>query len=154
MMMVFGNMGDDSGTGVAFTRDPATGNNELYGEFLVNAQGEDVVAGIRTPQKIAQLEQEMPEVYRQVEEIGRRLEQHYRDMQDLEVTVERGKLYLLQTRTRKRTAAAAVRIAGDMGGGGLIDDVEAGCPRAAARLVPPLSPINHPPTCAPPPSSV
>ena len=98
VMMVFGNMGDNSGTGVAFTRNPATGENKLYGEFLVNAQGEDVVAGIRTPQKIAQLEQEMPEVYRQFEEIGKRLEKHYRDMQDMEFTVEKGKLYMLQTR--------------------------------------------------------
>jgi pyruvate,orthophosphate dikinase len=114
VMMVFGNMGDDSGTGVAFTRDPSTGEKKLYGEFLVNAQGEDVVAGIRTPQKIAQLEQEMPEVYRQFEEIGQRLERHYRDMQDMEFTVERGKLYMLQTRSGKRTAAAAVKVAVDM----------------------------------------
>ncbi len=114
VMMVFGNMGDDSGTGVAFTRDPSTGEKKLYGEFLVNAQGEDVVAGIRTPQKIAQLEQEMPEVYRQFEEIGQRLERHYRDMQDMEFTVERSKLYMLQTRSGKRTAAAAVKVAVDM----------------------------------------
>src|SRR5256714_2014436 len=125
MMMVFGNMGDDSGTGVAFTRDPATGEDSLYGEFLVNAQGEDVVAGIRTPQKIAQLEQEMPEVYRQFDEIGRKLEKHYRDMQDLEFTVERGKLYMLQTRSAKRTAAAAVKAAVDMVSEGLITKQEA-----------------------------
>jgi pyruvate,orthophosphate dikinase len=125
VMMVFGNMGDDSGTGVAFTRDPSTGEKKLYGEFLVNAQGEDVVAGIRTPQKIAQLEQEMPEVYRQFEEIGQRLERHYRDMQDMEFTVERGKLYMLQTRSGKRTAAAAVKVAVDMVEEGLISKEEA-----------------------------
>ena len=123
--MVFGNMGEDSGTGVAFTRNPATGENKLYGEFLVNAQGEDVVAGIRTPQKIDQLEQEMPEVYKQFDEIGKRLENHYRDMQDLEFTVERGKLYMLQTRSAKRTAAAAVKAAVDMVGEGLITKEEA-----------------------------
>ncbi|HEX8597237.1 MAG TPA: pyruvate, phosphate dikinase [Chloroflexia bacterium] len=125
MTMVFGNMGDDSGTGVAFTRNPATGESKLYGEFLVNAQGEDVVAGIRTPQKIAQLEQDMPEVYRQFLEIGQRLEQHYRDMQDMEFTIERGKLYMLQTRSGKRTAAAAVKIAVDMVSEGLISRDEA-----------------------------
>jgi pyruvate,orthophosphate dikinase len=125
VMMVFGNMGDDSGTGVAFTRDPSTGEKKLYGEFLVNAQGEDVVAGIRTPQKIAQLAQEMPEVYRQFEEIGQRLERHYRDMQDMEFTVERGKLYMLQTRSGKRTAAAAVKVAVDMVQEGLISKEEA-----------------------------
>ncbi|HKP53305.1 MAG TPA: pyruvate, phosphate dikinase [Chloroflexia bacterium] len=125
VMMVFGNMGDDSGTGVAFTRDPSTGEKKLYGEFLVNAQGEDVVAGIRTPQKIAQLEQEMPEVYRQFEEIGQRLERHYRDMQDMEFTVERGKLYMLQTRSGKRTAAAAFKVAFDMVQEALISKEEA-----------------------------
>ncbi|MDQ5825698.1 MAG: pyruvate, phosphate dikinase [Chloroflexota bacterium] len=125
VMMVFGNMGEDSGTGVAFTRNPSTGESKLYGEFLVNAQGEDVVAGIRTPQKIAQLEQDMPEVYNQFLEIGQRLEQHYRDMQDLEFTIERGKLYMLQTRSGKRTAAAAVKIAVDMVSEGLISREEA-----------------------------
>ncbi|HEY0069715.1 MAG TPA: pyruvate, phosphate dikinase [Chloroflexia bacterium] len=125
VMMVFGNMGNDSGTGVAFTRNPSTGESKLYGEFLVNAQGEDVVAGIRTPQKIAQLEQEMPEVYNQFLEIGQRLEKHYRDMQDLEFTVERGKLYMLQTRSGKRTAAAAVKVAVDMVNEGLISREEA-----------------------------
>ncbi len=125
VMMVFGNMGDDLGTGVAFTRDPATGEGKLYGEFLVNAQGEDVVAGIRTPQKIAQLEDEMPDVYKQFQEIGRRLETHYRDMQDLEFTVEKGKLYMLQTRSGKRTAAAAVKVAVDMVNEGLINKQEA-----------------------------
>ena len=126
VMMVFGNMGDDSGTGVAFTRDPATGEEKLYGEFLVNAQGEDVVAGIRTPQKIAQLEQEMPDVYKPVR--GDRpsaWSTHYRDMQDLEFTVEKGKLYMLQTRSAKRTAAAAVKIAVDMVNEGLISKEEA-----------------------------
>jgi pyruvate,orthophosphate dikinase len=112
--MVFGNMGDDSGTGVAFTRDPNTGAKELYGEYLVNAQGEDVVAGIRTPSKIAQMKGEMPKVYAQFEKIAQRLEKHYRDVQDLEFTIERTKLYMLQTRSAKRTARAAVRIATDM----------------------------------------
>ncbi|MEO8285557.1 MAG: pyruvate, phosphate dikinase [Chloroflexota bacterium] len=121
VMMVFGNMGEDSGTGVAFTRNPSTGENNLYGEFLVNAQGEDVVAGIRTPQKIAQLEQDMPDLYRQFHEIGRTLETHNFDMQDMEFTIEKGKLYMLQTRSGKRTAAAAVKIAIDMVSEGLID---------------------------------
>ncbi|MBN2072754.1 MAG: pyruvate, phosphate dikinase [Actinobacteria bacterium] len=119
--MVFGNMGQDSGTGVAFTRDPATGKNELYGEYLVNAQGEDVVAGIRTPLPISKLEEDMPENYRELQDIRARLEQHYRDMQDLEFTVQEGKLYMLQTRTGKRTAAAALQIAVDMVDEGLID---------------------------------
>jgi pyruvate,orthophosphate dikinase len=112
--MVFGNMGDDSGTGVAFTRDPNTGAKELYGEYLVNAQGEDVVAGVRTPSKIAQMKQEMPKVYAQFEKIAQRLEKHYRDVQDMEFTIERAKLYMLQTRSAKRTARAAVKIAIDM----------------------------------------
>ncbi|MBC7243518.1 MAG: pyruvate, phosphate dikinase, partial [Anaerolineae bacterium] len=123
--MVFGNMGDDSGTGVAFTRDPATGEKVLYGEYLQNAQGEDVVAGIRTPKKIAQLAQDMPEVYQQFVQVAERLEKHYRDMQDLEFTVERGKLWMLQTRSGKRTAAAAVKIAVDMVKEGLITKEEA-----------------------------
>ena len=96
--MVFGNMGDDSGTGVAFTRNPATGEKEIYGEYLVNAQGEDVVAGIRTPKPIATLKDEMPEIYQQFAEICQRLEDHYRDLQDIEFTIEKGKLYILQTR--------------------------------------------------------
>ena len=125
VMMVFGTMGNDSGTGVAFTRNPSTGDEHLYGEFLVNAQGEDVVAGIRTPQTISQLQDEMPEVYSQFDEIGRRLERHYRDMQDMEFTIERGKLYMLQTRSGKRTAAAAVKIAVDMVSEGLISKEEA-----------------------------
>jgi pyruvate,orthophosphate dikinase len=119
--MVFGNMGDDSGTGVAFTRDPNTGEDVLFGEYLTNAQGEDVVAGTRTPEKIADLERTQPEIYRQFRDIARRLEQHYRDMQDIEFTVERGKLYMLQTRSAKRSAEAAVRIAIDMVKEGLID---------------------------------
>src|SRR6476660_605070 len=125
VMMVFGNMGDDSGTGVAFTRNPATGDDRLFGEFLVNAQGEDVVAGIRTPQKIDQLEQEMPEVYQQFQEIGNRLEKHYRDMQDLEFTVEKGKLYMLQTRSGKRSAQAGIKVLVDMVNEGLISEQEA-----------------------------
>jgi len=112
--MVFGNMGNTSGTGVAFTRNPSTGEKKLYGEYLINAQGEDVVAGIRTPQPIAQLEQDMPEVYAQFVEIADKLEKHYKDMQDMEYTIENGKLYMLQTRNGKRTAAAALKIAVDL----------------------------------------
>ena len=123
--MVFGNMGEDSGTGVAFTRDPNTGEKILYGEYLTNAQGEDVVAGVRTPAKISQMRDEMPEVYAQFEEIAQRLERHYRDMQDLEFTIERGTLYMLQTRSGKRTAPAAVKIAVDMAGEKLITRDEA-----------------------------
>jgi pyruvate,orthophosphate dikinase len=118
--MVFGNMGDDSGTGVAFTRDPSTGERKFYGEFLVNAQGEDVVAGIRTPLHIDEMAQRLPGAYSGLLAVQERLERHYCDMQDLEFTVERGKLFLLQTRTGKRTAAAAVRIARDMVDEGLI----------------------------------
>jgi len=112
--MAFGNMGDDSGTGVAFTRDPNTGERVLYGEYLLNAQGEDVVAGIRTPNKITTMKDQLPEVYAQFEKIANRLERHYKDAQDLEFTIERGKLYMLQTRSAKRTARAAVKIATDM----------------------------------------
>ena len=112
--MVFGNMGNTSGTGVAFTRDPSTGEKKLYGEYLINAQGEDVVAGIRTPQKIETLQQVMPDVYEQFVNIAHTLENHYRDMQDMEYTIERGKLYMLQTRNGKRTAAAALKIAVDL----------------------------------------
>jgi pyruvate,orthophosphate dikinase len=121
MEMVFGNMGDDSGTGVAFTRDPNTGERVLFGEYLTNAQGEDVVAGIRTPEKISDLARLAPKVYAQFEEIAARLERHYRDVQDLEFTVERGKLFMLQTRNAKRTAEAAVKIACDLVEEGLID---------------------------------
>jgi pyruvate, orthophosphate dikinase len=123
--MVFGNMGDDSGTGVAFTRDPSTGKREIYGEFLPNAQGEDVVAGIRTPISISKMREVWPEVYRQFEEIADRLEKTYKDVQDLEFTVERGKLYMLQTRNAKRTGKAAVVTAVEMVGEGLIDKAEA-----------------------------
>jgi len=123
--MVFGNMGDDSGTGVAFTRDPNTGTKELYGEYLTNAQGEDVVAGIRTPSKIAQMKKDLPAAYAEFEKIAKRLEKHYRDAQDLEFTIERGKLYMLQTRSAKRTAAAAIKIATDMVKEGLITKDEA-----------------------------
>src|SRR5579863_4680497 len=123
--MVFGNMGNDSGTGVAFTRNPNTGEKQLYGEYLLNAQGEDVVAGIRTPSKIDRLQQDLPHVYEQFQEIAQRLEQHYLDMQDLEFTVEKGRLYMLQTRSGKRNAQAAVKIAVDMVAEGLISEQEA-----------------------------
>ncbi|MDQ2934585.1 MAG: pyruvate, phosphate dikinase [Chloroflexota bacterium] len=123
--MVFGNMGSDSGTGVAFTRDPNTGEKTLFGEYLTNAQGEDVVAGIRTPAKISQMRDELPEVYAQFEAIAERLERHYRDAQDLEFTIERGTLYMLQTRSAKRTAPAAVKIAVDMANEGLLSREEA-----------------------------
>ncbi|HKC64076.1 MAG TPA: pyruvate, phosphate dikinase, partial [Pyrinomonadaceae bacterium] len=120
-VMVFGNMGATSGTGVAFTRNPSTGQKALYGEYLLNAQGEDVVAGIRTPNPISQMREELPEVYDQFASIAQLLERHYRDMQDVEFTIERGHLWMLQTRTAKRTGAAAVRIAVDMYHEGLID---------------------------------
>ncbi|MBQ7904011.1 MAG: pyruvate, phosphate dikinase [Oscillospiraceae bacterium] len=123
--MVFGNMGDDCGTGVAFTRNPSTGENKLYGEFLMNAQGEDVVAGIRTPQTIDQLAQVMPDAYNQILEIAKTLEKHNQDMQDLEFTIEKGKLYMLQTRNGKRTAQAAIKIAVDMVDQGLCSIEEA-----------------------------
>ena len=119
--MVFGNMGNDSGTGVAFTRNPSTGENKLYGEYLINAQGEDVVAGVRTPQPIATLREEMPDVYKRFVETSELLEQHYEDMQDIEFTVERGELYILQTRNGKRTAQAAIRIAVEMAEADFID---------------------------------
>ena len=123
--MVFGNMGDNSGTGVAFTRDPATGENKLLGEYLINAQGEDVVAGIRTPQKIATLENIMPDIYKQFVETADKLEKHYRDMQDIEFTIEKGKLFLLQTRNGKRTAKSAINVAVDLVNEGLITKEEA-----------------------------
>ncbi len=123
--MVFGNLGDTSGTGVGFTRNPATGEDHFYGEYLTNAQGEDVVAGVRTPRAISELEREMPAVYAQLREITSRLERHYRDIQDFEFTIEEGTLYLLQTRTGKRTAQAAVRIAVEMAAEGLISRDEA-----------------------------
>ena len=123
--MVFGNMGGDSGTGVAFTRNPATGEKKLYGEFLMNAQGEDVVAGIRTPEPISALEQRAPDVYRQFADIADRMEHHYKDVQDLEFTIERGRLYMLQTRSAKRTGPAWVKTSVDMVQEGLIDRDEA-----------------------------
>ena len=123
--MVFGNSGNNSGTGVAFTRNPATGEKALFGEYLINAQGEDVVAGIRTPSPIAHLKDQMPEVYDQFVEIATRLENHYKDMQDMEFTIEDGKLYMLQTRNGKRTAAAALKIAVDLVDEGMIDEEEA-----------------------------
>src|SRR5690242_10617605 len=138
--MVFGNMGDDSGTGVAFTRNPSTGERTFYGEFLVNAQGEDVVAGIRTPLSIDEMATRLPNAYKELLATQDRLERHYCDMQDIEFTVERGSLYLLQTRTGKRTATAAVRVAIDMVDEGLID------PRTAVLRVPPdqLGQLLHP----------
>ena len=124
-MMAFGNMGDTSGTGVAFTRDPATGEKKLMGEFLMNAQGEDVVAGVRTPQHIDQLKEVMPDVYNEFVEICHKLEDHYRDMQDMEFTIEDRKLYMLQTRNGKRTAFAALKIACDLVDEGMIDEAKA-----------------------------
>ena len=123
--MVFGNLNDKSGTGVAFTRNPATGEKTLFGEYLINAQGEDVVAGIRTPSKISKLQEDMPQVYEQFVDIATRLENHYRDMQDMEFTIENGKLYMLQTRNGKRTATAALKIACDLVDEGMISREEA-----------------------------
>ena len=138
--MVFGNLGDDSGTGVAFTRNPSTGERRFYGEFLVNAQGEDVVAGIRTPLSIDEMARLLPEAYKELRTTEERLERHFRDMQDIEFTVERGRLFLLQTRTGKRTAAAALRIATDMVDEGLID-----LPTAVQRVAPEqLDQLLHP----------
>jgi pyruvate,orthophosphate dikinase len=134
--MVFGNMGDTSGTGVAFTRDPNTGENVFYGDYLINAQGEDVVAGIRTPEHIDQLAKEMPKVYEQLSKIRGTLEKHYKEMQDIEFTVQEGTLYMLQTRTGKRTGTAAVRIAVEMVKEGLIDET------TAVKRVAPDS-LNH-----------
>jgi pyruvate, orthophosphate dikinase len=140
VQMVFGNQGDDSGTGVAFTRDPSTGEQGLWGEFLTNAQGEDVVAGIRTPQPIAEMKERLPEAFEQLVETMRRLEEHYREMQDIEFTVEEGRLYLLQTRSGKRTAQAALKIAVDMVEEGLISQEE-----AVARIDPKqLDQLLHP----------
>ena len=124
-MMAFGNMGDDCGTGVAFTRDPATGENGLFGEFLTNAQGEDVVAGVRTPMHISEMEEKFPEAFKQFKEVCKTLETHYRDMQDMEFTVEHGKLYMLQTRNGKRTAKAALKIACDLVDEGMRTEEEA-----------------------------
>ena len=123
--MAFGNSGDRSGTGVAFTRDPATGAKKLMGEYLINAQGEDVVAGVRTPSPISHLKDQMPEVYDQFVEIATRLENYFRDMQDMEFTIEDGHLYMLQTRNGKRTAQAALQIACDLVDEGMITEQEA-----------------------------
>ncbi|NCC35954.1 MAG: pyruvate, phosphate dikinase, partial [Chloroflexia bacterium] len=123
--MVFGNMGNDSATGVAFTRNPSTGDSAIFGEYLVNAQGEDVVAGVRTPQPISRLQETMPEVYAEFATIAKQLEQHYHDVQDVEFTIERGKLWMLQTRAGKRTGAAAVKIAVDLAHEGVIDKATA-----------------------------
>lgn len=123
--MVFGNMGETSGTGVAFTRNPATGENKLFGEFLMNAQGEDVVAGIRTPQNISTLADVMPAVFDEFVKITHILEGHYKDMQDIEFTIENERLYILQTRNGKRTAAAAINVAVDLVEAGIIDEKEA-----------------------------
>jgi pyruvate, orthophosphate dikinase len=142
--MVFGNMGDTSATGVGFTRDPSTGAKVFYGEYLTNAQGEDVVAGIRTPHPIADLEKEMPEVYKQLREITSRLERHYRDIQDFEFTVQEGKLFMLQTRTGKRTAHAAVKISVDMVQEGLITKEEAVLRVEPASLDQLLHPVIDP----------
>ena len=118
-------MGDDCGTGVAFTRDPATGENGLFGEFLTNAQGEDVVAGVRTPMHISEMEEKFPEAFKQFKDVCKTLETHYRDMQDMEFTVEHGKLYMLQTRNGKRTAKAALKIACDLVDEGMRTEEEA-----------------------------
>ncbi|HBQ46359.1 MAG TPA: pyruvate, phosphate dikinase, partial [Ruminococcaceae bacterium] len=123
--MVFGNSGDKSGTGVAFTRNPATGEKKLFGEYLINAQGEDVVSGVRTPQPIHQLKQDLPQVYEQFAKVASTLENHYKDMQDMEFTIENGKLFMLQTRNGKRTATAALKIAVDMVDEGMITKEEA-----------------------------
>ncbi|HLD56375.1 MAG TPA: pyruvate, phosphate dikinase, partial [Candidatus Omnitrophota bacterium] len=138
--MVFGNMGDTSGTGVCFSRDPSTGENKFYGEFLVNAQGEDVVAGIRTPEPLDGLKTKWPDIYKQLAKIREKLEKHYKDMQDMEFTIQEGKLYLLQTRGGKRTAHAAVRVAVEMAKEGLISK------QTAITRVPPshLDQLLHP----------
>ena len=142
--MVFGNMGEDSGTGVAFSRNPSTGEKKIYAEFLQNAQGEDVVAGIRTPQHIDWLKEHMPDVYKQFEETIKRMENYFKDMQDMEYTVEKGKLYVLQTRNGKRTAAAALKIACDLVDEGLIDEKTAVCRVEPKQLNDLLHPTFNP----------
>ena len=144
--MVFGNLGETSATGVGFTRNPATGEKEFYGEYLTNAQGEEVVAGIRTPRPISALKEEMPDVYQQLREMTERLERHYRDLQDFEFTVEEGKLYILQTRVGKRTAQAALKIAVDMVNEGLITEEEALLRLEPGQLEQLLHPIIDPQT--------
>ena len=144
--MAFGNMGDNCGTGVAFTRDPATGDKGLMGEFLVNAQGEDVVAGVRTPMPIAQMAEKFPEAFKQFNEVCAILEDHYRDMQDMEFTIEEGKLYMLQTRNGKRTAKAALKIACDLVDEGMIDEKKAVAmidPRNLDTLLHPQLTLRH-----------
>jgi len=142
--MVFGNFGDSSGTGVCFTRDPSTGENKFYGEYLMNAQGEDVVAGIRTPESLDEMKNEMPDKYKQLDEIRLKLEKHYREMQDMEFTIESGTLYMLQTRTGKRTAQAAVKIAVDMVKEKLIDKKTAVMRVSPAQLDQLLHPMIDP----------
>jgi pyruvate,orthophosphate dikinase len=142
--MVFGNMGDTSGTGVGFTRDPATGEKVFYGEYLINAQGEDVVAGIRTPEPISDLEKQMPEAYKKLREITTKLEQHYKDMQDFEFTIEDGTLYMLQTRNGKRTGMAAVRVAVELVEEGMISEKEAVLRVAPSQLDQLLHPLLDP----------
>ena len=132
--MVFGNKGDTSGTGVAFTRNPSTGEKGIFGEYLINAQGEDVVAGVRTPQPITQLEKDLPECYKQFMDLAMKLENHFHDMQDMEFTIEEGKLYFLQTRNGKRTAPAAIKIACDLVDEGQITPEEAVCSIEAKSL--------------------
>ena len=144
MPMVFGNLNNESGTGVAFTRDPATGENKLMGEFLINAQGEDVVAGVRTPQPITQLEKDLPECYKQFMDLAMKLENHFHDMQDMEFTIEEGKLYFLQTRNGKRTAPAAIKIACDLVDEGQITPEEAVCSIEAKSLDQLLHPTFDP----------
>ena len=143
-MMVFGNMGNTSGTGVAFTRNPATGEKDIYGEYLINAQGEDVVAGIRTPKPISPLAEDMPAVYEHFMSIAQKLENHYKDMQDMEFTIEEGKLYFLQTRNGKRTATAAIRVAVDMVAEGMITEKEAVLKVDARQLDQLLHPVFDP----------
>jgi pyruvate,orthophosphate dikinase len=138
--MVFGNLGEDSGTGVAFSRDPSTGEPRLYGEYLLNAQGEDVVSGARTPRPIDQLKEQLPHAYQELERVARTLERHFRDVQDMEFTIERGSLYMLQTRRAQRSGHAAVRIVCDMVDEGLISE-----PEAVARIPPnDLNQLLHP----------
>jgi len=138
--MVFGNTGDNSGTGVCFTRDPSSGEKIFYGDYLTNAQGEDVVAGIRTPVRLAELQKIMPKAYAQLEKVRVKLEGHYKDMQDMEFTIEEGKLYMLQTRTGKRTPSAAFKIAMDMANEKLINKEEAVLSYQAGRYRPSLLP--------------
>ena len=144
MSMVFGNMGEDSATGVAFTRDPSTGEQGLYGEFLLNAQGEDVVAGIRTPRPLEEMEEAMPHAFEELLETMQRLEQQYRDMQDVEFTVERDNLYMLQTRSGKRTGVAALKVAYDMAEEGLISREEAVSAHRARPAQPGPPPLHRP----------